>query len=468
MTNTDPFTGQASGFPGSSSNQQSPGGFGAITSGLTAGGIAPISGVSRKVLNASIYVPRSFGASEIVRMTFNQWLKTLSVAQMESFVPELQRAGFLGQNPGAGGVFDPITIMQGLARAVELASVSDTPLHDLIRQAGDAGQATAEAGGTTKFVQGGNTSVGLTSPDAVRVIGNEVAQKLVGRRLKDDEVADVLRTVQGSQLSEGAVQVQSAQANQSAYAQAMAGGAIGSGNNASLDSFMRAIAGKESGGNPNAVNADSGAAGTFQIMPSNWPSWSREAGLPSGAPMTPENQNIVAAFKMQQYFHQFGNWGAVAVAWYGGPGAAAKWVENPSAPAFSAPQTSGGHSYPSINQYVSDVLGRLSQAGYQTGGAQQAQPSAPAPTAGAPGAYTVGQGSSFRVPTGTVNLLPPRETIYQKPDDVSVATSAYLMRNHADEYQANNLLGVFGVIDQLMRQGDQSKAAQPAQTGGQV
>ena len=53
-----------------------------------------------------------------------------------------------------------------------------------------------------------------------------------------------------------------------------------------LDSFMRALAGQESGGSYEAVNRDSGAYGKYQIMPANWPSWSREAGLPANAPQT--------------------------------------------------------------------------------------------------------------------------------------------------------------------------------------
>lgn len=127
-----------------------------------------------------------------------------------------------------------------------------------------------------------------------------------------------------------------------------------------LDAFMLAIGGAESGGNYNATNKDSGAHGKYQIMPSNWPAWSREAGIP-GAPQTPANQERVARFKMAQYYRQFGSWGAVAVAWYAGPGAAAAWVKNPNAPRFTRKQG----QYPSINDYVRITTGKM---GSSTGG----------------------------------------------------------------------------------------------------
>ncbi|MBQ6006594.1 MAG: hypothetical protein IJL14_10160 [Selenomonadaceae bacterium] len=66
---------------------------------------------------------------------------------------------------------------------------------------------------------------------------------------------------------------------------------------------MRAISGQESGseeGDYNAVNSRTNATGRFQIMPENWSSWAQDAGLSADAPMTPENQNLVARNKMQE------------------------------------------------------------------------------------------------------------------------------------------------------------------------
>lgn len=126
-----------------------------------------------------------------------------------------------------------------------------------------------------------------------------------------------------------------------------------------IDEFMRRLAGVESG-NPTAVNPDSGAYGTYQIMPDNWGPWSREAGLGANAPRTAANQQRVAKFKLQQYYNTFKNWGAVAAAWYGGPGAAQRYLKNPNDPYLSRKQ--GGGKYPSINEYIRRVTGGAAAA----------------------------------------------------------------------------------------------------------
>lgn len=118
------------------------------------------------------------------------------------------------------------------------------------------------------------------------------------------------------------------------------------------EAFINAIAGQESGGNYNAENGDTGAYGKYQIMPSNWPSWAEEAGIGADAPRTPENQEIVARFKLGQYYDKYGARGA-AIAWYGGEGAL-----NYSDEALNRKQGDNGE-YPSINEYADEVLGRM-------------------------------------------------------------------------------------------------------------
>lgn len=118
-----------------------------------------------------------------------------------------------------------------------------------------------------------------------------------------------------------------------------------------FDNLVAAIGGQESGGNYNAKNSRTGASGKYQIMPDNWPSWSQEAGLPAGAEMTPENQEIVARFKLKQYYDKYGARGA-AIAWYGGEGAL-KY----SADAMNRKQGNGDE--PSINEYADSVLARM-------------------------------------------------------------------------------------------------------------
>jgi len=114
--------------------------------------------------------------------------------------------------------------------------------------------------------------------------------------------------------------------------------------------FVRAIRSQESGGNYGAVNPDSGALGAYQIMPGNiqgsGSGWDYEA---LGRDVSPTQflnhrhlQNLIAKYKLQQYFGKYGAAGA-ASAWYSGdPGL---WNDR-------SPQG----TYPSIHQYVVDIL----------------------------------------------------------------------------------------------------------------
>lgn len=118
--------------------------------------------------------------------------------------------------------------------------------------------------------------------------------------------------------------------------------------------FMDAISGQESGGDYTAENARTGAYGRFQIMPSNWPSWSREAGL-DGAAQTPENQEKVAHYKLQQYYDKYKNWEDVASAWYSGQPRSSFTPEQ-----LARKQRAGDE--PSIQEYVDSVMGRFGQS----------------------------------------------------------------------------------------------------------
>ncbi len=124
------------------------------------------------------------------------------------------------------------------------------------------------------------------------------------------------------------------------------------------EAFIAAISGQESGGDYNAVNGRTGAAGKYQIMPENWPAWAEEAGIGADAEMTPENQEIVARFKLGQYYDKYGARDA-AIAWYGGEGAI-----NYSDEAKNRKQGNGDE--PSINEYADSVLARMGEAGQTT------------------------------------------------------------------------------------------------------
>ena len=117
------------------------------------------------------------------------------------------------------------------------------------------------------------------------------------------------------------------------------------------EAFINAIAGQESGGDYGAVNGRTGASGKYQIMPENWPAWAEEAGIGADAEMTPENQEIVARYKLGEYYDKYGVRGA-AIAWYAGEGAL-----NYSEEALNRKQGKGDE--PSINEYADSVLARM-------------------------------------------------------------------------------------------------------------
>ena len=134
---------------------------------------------------------------------------------------------------------------------------------------------------------------------------------------------------------------------------------------ATIDQFMGAISGQESGGDYNAENERTAAAGKYQILPTNWASWAQDAGLSPDAPMTPKNQEIIAKNKMLEYYNKFGNWRDVAIAWYGGEGAVGYSEE-----AKNRPQDGG---YPSISEYADSVMSRLEKIAGTTEGESQPQ-----------------------------------------------------------------------------------------------
>ena len=117
------------------------------------------------------------------------------------------------------------------------------------------------------------------------------------------------------------------------------------------EAFINAIGGQESGGDYGAVNGRTGASGKYQIMPENWPAWAEEAGIGADAEMTPENQEIVARYKLGEYYDKYGARGA-AIAWYAGEGAL-----NYSEEALNRKQGKGDE--PSINEYADSVLARM-------------------------------------------------------------------------------------------------------------
>ena len=126
-----------------------------------------------------------------------------------------------------------------------------------------------------------------------------------------------------------------------------------------LQIFLSKIRKVETGGCDDPYHTHSGDSnddgsfnsyGAYQIQPENWVSWAEEA-YAAGYPLIPDggsyptdgtrgysqfswspmNQDIVASYKMMQYYNQYGSWHAVATAWNGGPGAVGEgWSDTES------------------------------------------------------------------------------------------------------------------------------------------
>lgn len=133
-----------------------------------------------------------------------------------------------------------------------------------------------------------------------------------------------------------------------------------------LTAFANAISGQESGNNYKAVNAGTGALGKYQIMPYHLP----KIGLKD----TPENrQKFLNSPELQESLRTAmmrdiaqrngGDARKMAAEWYGGAGG----VKKLDTPAGDIRQGNG--KYPSINEYVSQVMGKL--GGGKTGGTAQ-------------------------------------------------------------------------------------------------
>lgn len=129
-----------------------------------------------------------------------------------------------------------------------------------------------------------------------------------------------------------------------------------------ITALRRAIIGKESNGNPRAVNPDSGALGLGQVMPDNLPSWSREIlGREVSVQeflASAELQLRIINGKLAQYVENEAKPGRsmeeivrrVASVWYSGQ--SSLWNN-------TRRQFYGGNEYPSISSYTSDIYGRF-------------------------------------------------------------------------------------------------------------
>lgn len=143
-------------------------------------------------------------------------------------------------------------------------------------------------------------------------------------------------------------------------------GGQGTPGTSSKEAFFAAIEGQESGGDSTAVSP-AGAVGIYQIMPDNWPSWSKEAGYEGADPNDEAAQRAVGKYKLGQYYDKYGPAGAM-VAWYAGEENAKRYVKGETTDIWGRPWDAPQSNGPSIQGYVDSVMSRLPAGEQNLGG----------------------------------------------------------------------------------------------------
>jgi hypothetical protein len=315
--------------------------------------------------------------------------KQLLAAGLYSSAYYPSAAGTTAKQPQYGAAADYDTI-QALTGAWDAAKQTGQTMDTVLSQANAAAMNAAR-------IYQQNTVVGQfdqSDPAEIRGLADQQAIATLGRKATADEKALAVSMVQASQVAyqQGKFNQQVA-ANRADVATQLAGGiggtqgavpsSIAANTPASVNALVSALGGQESGsptaGGYTAVNPDSGATGRFQIMPGNWASWSQAAGLGPNAPMTPQNQEIVARNQISVYLADGGGDPSyVAVAWYAGEGTAKAFQADPSNPKWKVPQG----KYPSIYDYATSIAGKMAGA---IPGSLATQAAAGTPPVGGPG-----------------------------------------------------------------------------------
>lgn len=239
-----------------------------------------------------------------------------------------------------------------------------------------------------------------------------------------------------------------------------------------LPAFMQSLGALESGNNYGAVGPRhptmGRALGRWQIMESNWHAWSREAGIPGADWRDPKAQDRVATYKFSQYYRQFGSWDLVAVAWFAGPGRAAKAAKQGIQSVGQLKDSLGT----SVAGYVRKVMSNMGAApsGGTSGGAGGA------PTPGTPAAREAAMEGG-----GVPESLPaaePRSTPQQQVEETLIGASRIIEPDPAEDLiqpQPRDLLAaVFESVSRQIAGGERvdprtlgAVSARPAEGPGQ-
>lgn len=272
---------------------------------------------------------------------------------------QLNDAGFYGDSRPAWGIPTKDDVDAYLAFFDFLASQPGLTVKEGMRLAQE--RAIGMRGANPEGAEGADETGGaplfvaeVMDPDSLRQLADALGQRLFGRDL-DPAVREQI--IQDFTDADVAAQRRRFEAD-NADRLGGSGREPGDPPEDQLRRFMRALSGQESGGDPTAVNGRTGAYGTFQIMPQNWPTWARRAGV-DPRDRSAAAQERVARRIISDYYQQFGNWRDVAIAWYAGPGAAA----NPGSRDRNRRQGAGNE--PSINQYADTVMARMERLGLE-------------------------------------------------------------------------------------------------------
>lgn len=284
-----------------------------------------------------------------------EFYASLDEKELVQLQTELADAGLYGKGKPQLGYRDAATSEALTSLMIGWAQNPDKGLPQIMadlkaQRAAEMRDALKEKyGAGTGVISDEVANITLTDKETLSSLADRISVELLGTQLDPERKAALVQQIQDEekQYKMGAAQTGFNQDVAKAKQQQAAQGGAGS---SEIDSFIGALIGQESGGNANAVNADSGAMGLGQIMPENWGPWAAEAGV-DASDFSPANQMRVIRHKIAQYYETYGNWRDVAIAWYGGAGGVQRV------------KAGGGYGdeagYPSLRAYADSVLSKM-------------------------------------------------------------------------------------------------------------
>lgn len=189
----------------------------------------------------------------------------------------------------------------------------DLPLEELMSKLKDSKKARVEAEvGKSTGGRGGaggrppaEDFIAVTDPKTLNNLVDQVAVQLFGSGIDPQRKAEIVARLHQKEIdNKTAIRTRELENEYST-------------GNSELDDFISALIGEESGGDPNAVNARTGAFGLGQITPASWRAWTAE-GRFKPDDRSVENQMAVIRDQVSRKYAMYKNWRDVAAWWYSG------------------------------------------------------------------------------------------------------------------------------------------------------